>query len=169
MPIQYSEITIIRNIEEENIFRTLSRYFGNENYTIDIDTIIIHFYDDTICDVKTEYIDKNYTFGKIDNLYNKPTYLLNNNNIFYYKRPLKFVLNFNALFKNYEKYKVCKSDLSINNFIYSVFRENEVYGHEVLGLLRLKTNEEKPRYLLAHDDTYFDKSDIVYLVKHLIT
>ena len=43
MSVKYAEITIIRNIEEEDIFRTLSRYFGYENTSNDNDTIIITF------------------------------------------------------------------------------------------------------------------------------
>jgi hypothetical protein len=63
MSIKYAEITIIRNLEEESIFRGLFRVLGYENTTNDKDTIIINFDDGTICDTKDEYIDKKYDFS----------------------------------------------------------------------------------------------------------
>ncbi|MEB3214327.1 MAG: hypothetical protein VKL39_23460 [Leptolyngbyaceae bacterium] len=41
MSIKYADITIIRNLEQENIFRRFERYFGYENTTNNKDIIII--------------------------------------------------------------------------------------------------------------------------------
>ena len=40
MPIKYAEITIVRNLEEENWFNYFKRMAGNENIVNDNDTII---------------------------------------------------------------------------------------------------------------------------------
>ena len=55
MPIQYSEITIIINLEKEPIMNYFNRLLlGNENETNDNDTIIILFEDSIIHEVKKE-------------------------------------------------------------------------------------------------------------------
>ncbi len=74
MCIKYAEITIIRNIEEENVFRTLSRYFGYENTTDNKDMIIIIFDNGSIYDTKDEYIDKKYNFGQFGYIHKFPIY-----------------------------------------------------------------------------------------------
>ena len=81
MSIKYVEITIIRNIQEENIFRSLSRYFGYENTSNDNDTIIITFDDGTICDTKDEYIDKKFEFAVLGYDHSFPIYLKKNKKI----------------------------------------------------------------------------------------
>ena len=63
MPIKYAEITIARNLEEENWFNYLKRLTGNENIVNDNDTIIILFEDGSISDVKSEYVDKQFKMG----------------------------------------------------------------------------------------------------------
>jgi hypothetical protein len=89
MCIKYAEITIIRNIEEENVFRTLSRYFGYENTSNDNDTIIIEFDDGTIYDIKDEYIDKKFEFITLGHDYWFPIYfeIDQEKRTLFYKKP----------------------------------------------------------------------------------
>ena len=66
MTIKYTEVTIIINIKEENIFGPMIRYFGYETGINDNDTIILAFDDRTVCDTRDEYKDLKYNFGICD-------------------------------------------------------------------------------------------------------
>ena len=163
MFIKYAEITIIKNIEEENFFRNLTRYFGYEDITNNKDTIIILFDDKTICDIKDEYIDKKFKFGVIgyDTIF--PIYFkLNNQKTLFYRTPeiknnLK-KLDFMLIFKDY-KINLISKDASKFNMIYE-----DCNKKEKLAICRVKSNEEKPCFLLAYDIDILDRSDIIYLV-----
>lgn len=165
MSIKYAEITIIRNIEEENVFRTLSRYLGYENTSNDNDTIIMIFDDGTICDTKDEYIDKKFEFSAIGHAYEFPIYFKvdEKKKTLFYKNPdLKNdgqkKLDFKKIFKNCKNYNKDSVDASIYNVIYETYDKIELFS-----ICRIKSNEEKPRFILAYDETIFDKSDIIYL------
>lgn len=169
MPIKYAEITIIRNIEEENIFSTLGRYFGYENRINDKDIIIITYDDGSICDTKDEYIDKKYKFGPLGYKHEFPIYFDTNKTgslSLFYKNPIekddKEVLNFQPIFKNDYKHKNQQHVPSVFNLIYEDFKKKEVFA-----ICRIKSTAEKPRFLLAYDDTIFDKSDIIYFIDYL--
>jgi len=165
MSIKYVEITIIRNIEEENVFRTLSRYFGYENTSNDNDTIIMEFDDGTICDIKDEYIDKKFEFNMLGHDHWFPLYfkIEGKNNTLFYKKPDlnkdgQKKLDFNKIFKNYKNYNKYSREASEYNLIYETYDKIELFA-----ICRIKSNEEKPRFILAYDETIFDKSDIIYL------
>lgn len=168
MTIKYAEITVIINIEEEHIFSTLSRYFGYENTTNDKDIIIITFEDGSITDNKYEYIDKKYKFGPLDYSHEFPIYFDSNKGkqLLFYKNPFekddKEILNFKPIFKNYNKNKNQQYIPSIFNLIYEDFDKKELFA-----ICRIKSTEEKPRFLLAYDNTIFDRSDIIYLVDYI--
>lgn len=157
MTIKYAEITIIRNIEEEHIFTTLTRYFGYENNCNDNDTIIINFDDGYICDIKDEYTDKKYIFT----LYSKqfPIYFeKNKKDTLFWKYSIDNILHVNTMFKNHKSYKL---ESSIYNMIYYHYCRG--IKKDIFSILRIKSNEDKPRFILAYDDILFDKSDIIYL------
>lgn len=167
MTIKYAEITVIRDIEEEDIFRSFARYFGYENTSNDKDIIIITFHDGSICDTKDEYVDKKYKFGQLGYKHEFPIYFdTDKDKHLFYKNPIKKnneeTLNFNSIFKNYYKYKTQKHESSIFNLIYEDINKNEVFA-----ICRIKSTEEKPRFLLAYDDTIFDKSDIIYFIDYI--
>lgn len=164
MTIKYAEITIIRNLEQETIFRAMSRYIGYENITNDNDTIIIIFDDDTICDTKDEYIDKKYKFSILYHDYNFPIYFeLNKEITLFYRRPSeennKKKLNFKPIFRPYYKYNNVIIEASEYNLIYE-----DIFKKEILAIVRIKSNEEKPRFLLAYDDKLLDRTSIIYLI-----
>lgn len=166
MSIKYVEITIIRNIEEENIFRSLSRYFGYENTTNNKDTIIILFDDGTICDIKDEYeyINKKFEFGPLayDHGFPLNFKIEGKTRTLFYKEPHvkdgKKKLDFKKIFENYKNYDKDSREASEYNMIYEYYDKIELFA-----ICRIKSNEEKPRFLLAYDETIFDKSDIIYL------
>ena len=167
--IKYAEITIIRNLQEESILNYFNRLLGNENNTNENDTIIILFDDETISDVKIEYNNK-LKLGPTDFRTYFPSYIIiKDKPIFYYKSPNEVngikKLNFRSIFANNKKHLTTKKETSIYNIIYY----NLINNNEVFAIIKIKSNEEKPRYLLAYDDKYFEKDDIIYLVNYIFS
>ena len=166
MPIKYAEITIIINTEKETILNYFNRLIGNENKTNDNDTIIILFDDGIICDVKKEYnTNTNIIMGPIGFKTNLPIYfeITDKNETIFYKTPTvdyngNLRLNSKPIFANNKKHTTTKKEPSVYNCIF------ERGNNEVLAIAKIKSSEEKPRFLLAYDDTYFEKEDIIYFV-----
>jgi hypothetical protein len=165
MPIKYAELNIIRNLEAESMFSYVKRIMGNENNVSDDDTLIISFDDDTVCDVKNEYIDKHYFFGQKVSPSLFPNYfkMKENKNLFILKQP-NFVngnrtLDFKKIFNKNPKLLTSKQYSSVFNGIYTC-----INGDEVFSIVKNSLNDIKPIYLIAYDDTYFKRDDVVYLV-----
>jgi len=177
MPIKYAEITIVRNLEEESWLSYFKNLAGQEDIITNNDTIIISFDDGTISDTKRDLVDKQFKFGPKDyvrDIY--PIYFKkeDKNNTFFLKttilkrvtEPRKLFsytvsnLDFKPIFKHYKNYNTSKKDPSIYNAIYETCIE------QVLAIVK---NGYNHRYLLAYEDSYFDKSDINYFINCLFT
>lgn len=165
MPIKYAEITIARNLEEENWFNYLKRLAGNENIVNDNDTIIILFEDGSISDVKSEYVDKQFEIGP--KMYPRifPLYFnKKDGNTLFLKRPTvnpdgNLMLDFKPIFKGNPKYRTITKVSSVYNAIY-----NDMVVGDIFAIVKNGPNERFPRYLLAYEDSYFERSDLIYLV-----
>jgi hypothetical protein len=170
MPIKYAEITIIINTEKETMTNYFNRLIGNENQTTDNDTIIILFDDGIICDIKKEYNTELHNPIKMGptclrRYFPLPAYfeIEETNETFFSKTPTvdyngNLRLNSKPIFANNKKHITTKKEPSVYNSIY-------VKGNnEVLSIVKIKSSEEKPRFLLAYDDTYFKKEHIIYFV-----
>jgi hypothetical protein len=170
MPIKYAEITIIINLEKESMINYFYKLLGNENKTNDNDTIIILFDDETIYDVKKECtntkIHKLMEIGP-NCLREMPYYFDLKNETFFYKRSIYINgeerLNLKPIFANNKKYITTKKEPSVFNSIYFL------YNTDVLAIVKIKSNEEKPRFLLAYDDEYFEKDNIIYFVNYIFS
>jgi hypothetical protein len=177
MPIQYAEITIIINLEKEPIMNYFNRLLlRNENQTNDNDTIILLFEDGIICDVTKEC-----TSTKINKLMkmgpngfdrcNLPLYfeMKDKNETFFSKRPyynngIK-KMDFKPIFANNKKHMTTKKEPSVYNCIYYVLKDKT----DVLSLVKINSNEEKPRFLLAYDDEYFEKDNIICFINYIFS
>jgi hypothetical protein len=165
MPIKYAEITIVRNLEEENWLNYFKRMAGNENIVNDNDTIIILFEDGSISDVKREYVDKQFEMGPkgYQNIY--PIYFnKKEGDLLFFKTPLvqpdgTLRLDFKPIFKDNPKYRMLTKVPSVYNAIYKSLSD-----HDMFAIVKNGPNERCPRYLLAYDECYFEKSDIIYFV-----
>ena len=171
MPIKYAEITIIINTEKETIINYFNRLLlGNENETNDNDTIIILFDDGTIYDVKKECKNTNTNtkllkMGPRSFKTNSPIYfeIKDKNETFFSKTPTvdyngNLKLDSKPIFANNKKHTTTKKEPSSYN---SIFKRG---NNEVLAIVKIKSSEEKPRFLLAYDDEYFKKEHIIYFV-----
>ncbi|MEB3214326.1 MAG: hypothetical protein VKL39_23455 [Leptolyngbyaceae bacterium] len=67
-------------------------------------------------------------------------------------------LDFKKIMKNCKKYNTASREASIYNIIYETHDKKEI-----LAIIKLKSNEEKPRFILAYDETILDRSYIIYL------
>jgi hypothetical protein len=160
MTIKFAEITIIRNIEED-IFRSVFRYFGYENQTIDNDIIIIDFGDGTICDTRDEYKDLNFKFAQQGHNHDFPIYFKQKDDLktLFYRNPTindkgDRILKFDV----FKKYKDFKKVPSKYNLIYEDINKKEIFS-----ILKISSNEEKPRFMLGYEDTILNRDDIIYL------
>jgi hypothetical protein len=164
--IKYADITIIRNLQEDNILNALIGFIGYENIINDKDIIIITFEDGTMCDIKDEYIDKKYKFS-ISKCGHYPTYFeTDQKKTLIYKKPtiknnLKKI-KINEIFKDYTNYHRNKIVSSVYNAIYQDINENEK-----LAIFKFKSKKENPKFKLAYHHDYFDKTDIIYLINVL--
>jgi hypothetical protein len=167
MHVKYAEIVIVRNLEEESWFNYCKRLLGNENVVYDNDTIIIIFEDETITDTKREYVDKQFVMGP--KVFNRvyPTYFKKKDETsLFYKKPSNEngipTLNFNSIFKDCSKYLALTKVASEYNAIYT-----SVYDINMFAIVKNNSNEKSPRYLMAYDDNYFERNDIIYLVDRI--
>lgn len=167
MTIKHAEVTIIRNLEEETfvqyyIVRTL---FNQEGEFTDNDTIIMLFDDFTIYDSKNEIKTKNKIIFNETEVNGFPIYFdyeSNNTNITaFYKYPTetegKQSLNMKPFIHNYRQAKHVTLEPSFYNLMY------ECDGKDIFGIVKIKSNEDKPRFIVAYDDMYFEKNDIIFL------
>ena len=184
MPIKHAEITVVF---EDNMMNSVNRLLGLENALAENDRIIISFDDDGyvcdtkdkciikllldddgfVCDKKKEGAAKIFKIGppgfqKIFPVYfNIGDHLLIKNKISNNK-----VLDYKRLFKHNIKSTTTVKVPSIYNVIY-----HAILNIDVFAIVKIKSNEKTPRYLLAYDDVYFERADVIYFVncmfKHL--
>lgn len=174
MTIKYGEITLIRNLEEETVYHFITRNLGYENAFRDNESIIIQFDDNSIYDIK----DKNKTitikFGPRHHEYKTPIYFDISNNTLFYKNPTTIngiytnihKLDFKKIFSNCKKYNNSNCEPSVFNLIYDMSCHDgyNIVNKEIFAIVRLKSNETKPRFLLAYDDNYLNKDEILSLI-----
>jgi hypothetical protein len=179
MPIKYAEITIVRNLKEESWLSYFKNLIGDEDIITDKDTIIISFDDGTLSDTNNKPVNNQFEIGPKDYHYDYPGYPIYFNkkdkNLVFLKAPvLEEVkeprnlfsymvrkLDSKNIFKDYKNCNTLKKVPSIYNVIY----ENNGIG-DIFALVKIGS---KFRYLLAYDDSYFDKTDIEYFVNCIFT
>ncbi len=161
MTIQYCEITIIMN--QDGFFKNITNLIFNnpESYADENSDIVILFDDKTIYNVKDSMINFEYHFVP-STRYGFPIYFEKKdiNKTYFYTNPTskdgELRLSFNIFEKEIiNKYKV---NGSIFNCIYTCRNK------DVLSILKIYSNNEKPRYLLAYEIDEFTKDEIIYLV-----
>ena len=45
----------------------------------------------------------------------------------------------------------------------------DINKNDVLAIVRIKSSEENPRFLLVYDDDYFEKNDIIYFINYIFS
>ena len=159
MPIKYAEITIVRQESWLTYFKNL---IGEENIITNNDTIIILFDDGTVTDTTTKDENEQFEMGPKSVYSTYPMYFnkINKNTVFLKTPIIKdnvLKLDFKPIFKDYPNYTTLKKEPSIYNAIY------ESNGIDIFAVAKRTSN----LYLLAYEDSYFEKLDIVNLFFNL--
>jgi len=168
MNLKYGEITIIHNWEDNWIIN-MRKWFNYETRASENSDIIILFDDETIYG-KNDLQESNFIIFKrlndiLPNYFERSSKDNNSKTVtFKKKKPIEnsYVkkLNFKEIFKYSDKFKKNKGIASDYNCIYYCNSDTT----EVFSILRIPSNEDKPRFLLAYDSDQFDKKEIFYLV-----
>jgi hypothetical protein len=174
MPIKYSEITIVRNLKEESWLSYFKNLIGDEDIITDKDTIIISFDDGSISDTNNKHMNEQFEIGPKSYHYyhsgypiyfnkkDKKTLFLKTPLLEEVTEPRKLFshmvrkLNSKHIFKDYKNCNILKKEPSIYNAIYE-----DIGIGDVFAVIKIGSNF---KYLVAYDDSYFDKSDIEYIV-----
>ena len=167
MPIKYAEITISRNLEEETWLSYFKNLIGEENIITNNDTIIISFDDGYITDTKSVLVDKHFEFGRKGYQTDYPIYFNKpEKHLLLLQQPVlrngSMYMNFNDIFKDDPNFATIIKTPSIYNTIYQICGTDKQF-------FALAKNGHNYRYLLAYDDSYFDKSDINYFIHTIFT
>jgi hypothetical protein len=173
MSIKYAENNVIFETVNEGIFTNLSRnWLGRETFCDEDSNIIISFDDGTLSSIKDEFKDCNFEFfvgiSTLLPLHFERCKRENEKyrNVYFAREPEKKAddnlhLNFNKIFSS-EIRKKYKFVASCFNFIYYCHTHAEI--KEVFSILKLYSNEDKPRFLLAYDSDEFNIDEVIYLV-----
>lgn len=174
MPIKYVEITIVRNLKEESWLSYFKNLIGHEDIITINDTIIILFDDGTLSDTNNKHVNEQFEIGPKSYHYQFSSYPIYFNkkdkktvflkapileevkeprNLFSY---MVMKLDSKHIFKDYKNCNTIKKEPSIYNVIYE-----DIGIGDIFAMVKIGSNF---KYLLAYDDSYFDKLDIEYFV-----
>jgi len=178
MSIKYAEITIARNLQEETWLAYFKNLIGDEDIITNNDTIIISFDDGTLSDTNNKPVNNQFEIGPESYHYQFSSYPIYFNkkdkNTVFLKAPIleevkeprnlfSYMvrkLDSRDIFKDYKNCNTLKKEPSIYNVIY------EDNTGDIFALVKIGSNF---KYLLAYDDSYFDKLDIEYFVNCIFT
>ena len=162
MNIKCANISVILNSEQESIFRTIQRYFKQDVLKNKFDNIVIQFDDNSIYDANKEYIDdKKYEVGHCERHLGFSYFKTTEGEKLYLKlydgKDVKYTI------MPHEKISGKKFQPSFFNIVYVDIREKNQFE-----MVKLLSNKGNPIYVVAYNDTLFDKSDIIYLVNYVL-
>ena len=179
MLIKYAEITIVRNLKEESWVSYFKNLIGDEDIITDKDTIIISFDDGTLSDTNNKPVNEQFEIGPKSYHYDYPGYPIYFNkkdkNLVFLKAPIleevkeprnlfSYMvkkIDSEHIFKDYKNSNTMKKEPSIYNVIYE-----DISIGVIFALVKIDSNF---KYLVAYDDSYFDKPDIGYFVNCIFT
>jgi hypothetical protein len=145
--------------------------FGSERNATEESKFVFLFEDGEIYDIddlkdfKFHFLN---TFScRLPSYFNRTTE--NNKKIYFYKKPLKInnldKIDFKPLFTSYSKFNNSMNIASCYNSIY--YCHKSLQETNVFGLLRIKSNENLPRFLFAYDSEEFTKEEVIYLIHYI--
>lgn len=162
MPIRYAEVTVIL---EETFARSMWLLTGYECAISKNDTIIVSFENEERpyhTKTECECVEPALQFAdKCDKGFP----------IYFYKQGGKtFISKLDA--GDFLCTKILKKNVKVNNSMFLPSTYNIVYyfaSQDLFAMVRLKSNEFKPRFAVAYDDKELEKHDVIYLVHNFLT
>lgn len=172
MPVLYAEVTVIL---KESLFRSFAHLTGWYDFHITEDDMIIVMFedDDYPYDTKSEYnkraSDHRFSFSEPTSgcfplwfetdKERKRTFWLKHPRV---NEDGEQMLDVTQLFRQ----KKNSIEPSAHNAIYHSLSEG---GKDLFGVVKVKSSAKKPRFVVAYNNAYFDKLDVVYLIHCFFT
>lgn len=164
MPIQYAEIFVI--VKEETYSNYVRSLIGLDVSFTNDDTIILSFKEGDVCDTR-EAKCMEISPGPIGGNSILPIHFKLESNTFYMGRINNVnglsKMDFSQIFANNPKYVKREPDGSVYNAKYET-----IEGKEVFSVVRLKSSNKTPRFIVAYDDNWFDKESLMVVVNWLL-
>jgi hypothetical protein len=187
--LKYAEVTVIKNVEERTIFNFLQHIFRvDEELIIDKegDQVLMEFYGEPPINTKDHFEDCRFEFttgfdqgilyikkkDKTNTLFPRKPYTNDDGNL---------CLSFKEVTEGPNKHKVRSIPSLKNTVLYlnkTEFVKKEVDGVQSYSfvsieqncfyLIRIESIEIKPRYVVAYDETFFTKKEVIYMVRSIL-
>jgi len=167
MPIKYGELTIIHKEPLSSLWKWLHYEVSpstNSKYAFLFD-------DGEICDInKAINISFNFMNSSFTDL---PIWIEkkietrdSNNRLYFYKNKIEKEKNaFDPLFSSYSNYNRSTVTPSCYNSIYYCYKGTG--EPEILGIIRIQSNEYMPRFQFAYESDEFTKEEIIYIIHRI--
>ena len=167
MTIKYAEINTIINLKEGCIFYSAIRFFCNRNPVSEKEKKIVSFDDGTIHEIKSELVDDKFEMGPLGFHEVYPLFFRPPGKCLLMKRSSVFedavdTSQLKDIFINDPLFLINSKEPSIYNVIY-----HNVHGVNVFAMTKIYSSETTPTYLLAYDEDFFEKEDIIYFMNHI--
>ena len=125
----------------------------------------IYIADDKVTDFGFKFV--NSSINKMPIYFDKK----DKTSTYFYKTPVqkddKLKLDFKPLFSPYAKYNSSMNIASSYNCIYYCYKSSK--EPEVFGIMKLKSNENMPRFQFAYASDEFTKEEVIYLINYMFT
>jgi hypothetical protein len=175
MSIKYGEVTVIYN-KDQSIFNHFLSLFNNDENKLNNPKYIFLFDDDEICEYNNDKLKYfNFQFSnsishKLPLYFEKIGTIKYTSKIYFYKNSIEKeknkLINIGNLFNSYSKYNLDNCISSDFNCIYHNYKT--YLNIDILGIVRIKSNDYMPRYQFAYDSDEFTKEEIIYLIYKLL-
>lgn len=149
--IVYAEITIHKEFKSETMLTFVSRVFAKIPRKT-TNTIVILFDDGIVDATKKDTCDIKITMG----VATIPIYFEINKKTYFSRHT--------QLFKPHKDKLFSEEVESTYNCSYYQLHDNA----DVFAITRIKSSDSSPRFLVAYNDTHFEKSHVMYLVNYIL-
>jgi len=172
MVLKYGEINVFHNTETESFGNLFLRLYGTETWVDSSSKIIISWADDNIpFDIEEKLVKRHMEF-KFENkesflpssicLNSSDNKIINLN----YTKPFttstgKLALDLKSIFAPSKNYS---NNVVSSFFNFSYYLTLDKIKRPLISCVRVKSTEEKPRFLIAYDPDYIIESDAVYII-----
>lgn len=175
--MKYAEVTIIKNVETRTLYNSIQWFFGveeGERMVDEKDRILMEFEGEPPFDIKEKYVDLKYKIS-IGISQSRILFIITDKEepaITHYfslnsttDATGTQTLNLGEICKENPKYTRNKISPSYYNYVFYCYFCG--VHHNVLYIARLTSAEKMPRFVIAYDDQYISKTQVIYIVRNI--
>jgi hypothetical protein len=171
--LTYAEVTIIKNVDNSNFLNSIQWFLGLDTERIidsEKDIVLMSFENEPPFDTKDRYVDFKFNiqpcFDNARIMY--ITYTEEDKRKFYFSQEPTFSkgrsrLNFSRVTNENPSYK--NSDIQPSHYNTIFYCYESGIEKDALFIAKLISSDSKPRYVIAYDDNYITKLQVIYLVR----